>query len=148
MGRRQQRLRHIGRLAGDDAHPLAMRGVIEEHHRARGTLARDLDPGDLVQELGRHVENRLRLARIGLGEAEGPFSHGTALGIEGAHRTRLAPIPAGAHDRDRKTLGIVRGAGKRERSGDVRVHQGDVMAAQGLDESRCVRILREYPRRR
>ncbi len=55
-GRRQQRLRGLAGRAGDDADGAAAPPLVEQLHRAGRTLARYIEPRDVVAQLDRQVE--------------------------------------------------------------------------------------------
>ena len=62
IARRQQRLRQFDAGAGDDADGAAAPALVEQLHGAGGTLAGNLDAGDVVADLDRQLELRLGLA--------------------------------------------------------------------------------------
>ncbi len=131
IARRQQRFRQFDAGAGGDADGAAAPALVEQLHGAGGTLAGNLDPGDVVADLDRQRELRLGLAIRAL-ERKGRFAERQALQIERARRAGVRGIRRGAqHLHAERACGIV-GRGQRVRAGNAAVDDGDRAVVEGL----------------
>ena len=82
--RRQQRLRLLAVLAGDERHAMPLRARVDEADGAGRALAGDLDAADLVAQLERQLERNGGRRRAG-GELERGFGEALPAGRDGVH---------------------------------------------------------------
>ena len=140
IGRRQQRLRRIGGGARDHADRPAPPALVEQLHGARGALAQDFEPRDIVADLDRQIETRFGFGR-GAGELEGRVAERQPAQIARAHDAASGRGWIGAQHFHRKRARRVVGGYERERAGDAAVHRHDPVARdllQFVDERRAV----------
>ena len=110
--RRQQRFRHVGDGAGDDADGAALPALVEELHRAGGALSGNLDARDIVAQFDRQIEMGLGVA-IRSSESERRLAKRQALEIERAYRSALGSAGRRAQHIDAQRAGRVVGAAQR-----------------------------------
>ena len=145
--RRQQRLRHVGDGAGDDADGAPLPALVEELHGAGGAFAGNLDARDIVAKLDRQIEARLGLAIRRL-EGERRFAERQTLEIERAHRAALGRAGRGAQHFDAERAGRVIGAGQRAGARNAAGDDRDRMLADGLRQALSRNRRRDRDRRR
>ncbi len=93
--RRQQRLRLLAALAGDERHAVPLRARVDEADGAGRALAGDLDAADLVAQLERQLERNGRRGRAG-GEFERRFGEALPARRDGVHEAVARAAAAGA----------------------------------------------------
>ena len=133
--RREQRLRGLGRGAGEEADPPAAPAVVEELHRAGGLAAGDFEAHDVVPEFDRQREFRLgrRLAGI---EGERRFADDAALRMSLARTKPGGGHGLGAADhRHGQRVGCRRAAGFRPKRSARIVGVGDDRPVDVLGEA-------------
>ncbi len=81
IGSAEQRHGAVGVGAGDDADGAAAPALVEQLHRASGSLADDFQPRHVVADFDRQVDGGLRLSGTGL-EGEGRLAERQALQID------------------------------------------------------------------
>ena len=96
--RREQGLRGLLGFARDDADPAPLRAGIEEMHRAGRSLARDLQPRDLIADFEWQIEMRLGFARA-LSKREGRLAEGLATAGERLDHARARTFNSAQHAR-------------------------------------------------
>ncbi len=135
----EQRLRRLGRGAGNQADGAAAPALVEQLHGAGGTFGGDFEPGDVVANLDREIELRRGLAFLGL-ELEARIAERQALEIERADDTGFGSAGFGAQHLHAQSAGRV--VGRRQRMGglDAAGDDGNGPAIEQAREARDERI--------
>ncbi len=92
--RREERLRRVGRGAGEEADPPAAPAVVEELHRAGGLGADDVEPDDVVPKLDRQRRTRASVSLCAGREGEGHIADARGPEVAGADEAGGRQRPA------------------------------------------------------